>query len=520
MRIGVDVGGTNTDAVIIHEGRVIAALKTPTTDDVGTGVVLAIRGVLAQADVPPAAITQVTIGTTHFTNAFIERRRLMEVAVLRLSLPSNTSVRPMIDWPSDLTAVIGDHIYWAHGGYEFDGREIAPFNPAEIEAAARDIMRKGLRHVAISCAFSPINDAMEQRAASILREMIPDVHVTLSCEVGRMGIIERENAAIMNAALSAMSVTVVGAFRSALQKLSIAAPFYISQNDGTIMAADHVERFPVLTFASGLTNSMRGAAWLSGLQDAIVVDIGGTTTDVGVLAHGYPRETSMAIDVGGVRTNFRMPDLHSIGLGGGSLVVQQPDGRVTVGPRSVGYDLITKGLVFGGDVLTATDIAVAAGRGGIGDASAVAGLDRALVVGAVDAIHALAEAAIDRMKTSATAVPVILVGGGGVLISRPLAGVSDLHIPEHAGVANAIGAAMAQVGGEADRIHFYDRVGRDAALASAKQEAVAAAEAAGADPATVRVMEVEETPVAYMPGNAMRVRAKAVGDLATVPAAA
>ncbi len=519
MRIGVDVGGTNTDAVIIHEGRVIAALKTPTTDDVGTGVVLAIRGVLAQAGVPPAAVTQVTIGTTHFTNAFVERRRLMEVAVLRLSLPSNTSVRPMIDWPSDLTAVIGDHIYWAHGGYEFDGREIAPFDAAEIEAAARDIRRKGLRHVAISCAFSPINDAMEQRAAAILRDMIPGLHVTLSSEVGRMGIIERENAAIMNAALSSMSGTVVGAFRSALQKLSISAPFYISQNDGTIMAADHVERFPVLTFASGLTNSMRGAAWLSGQQDAIVVDIGGTTTDVGVLSHGYPRETSMAIDVGGVRTNFRMPDLHSIGLGGGSLVTRQADGSVTVGPRSVGYDLITKGMVFGGDILTATDIAVAAGRGGIGDRSAVDGLDRALVAQAVDTIHAMVEAAIDRMKTSATAVPVILVGGGGVLVSRPLSGVSDLHVPEHADVANAIGAAMAQVGGEADRIHFYDRVGREAALDNAKQEAVAAATAAGADPATVRVMEVEETPVAYMPGNAVRVRAKAVGDLAAIIAA-
>lgn len=515
MRIGVDVGGTNTDAVIIHEGKVIAALKTPTTDDVGTGVVLAIRGVLAQAAVPPGAITQVTIGTTHFTNAFVERRRLMEVAVLRLSLPSNTSVRPMIDWPSDLTSVIGNHIYWAHGGYEFDGREIAPFDAGEIEDAARDIQRKGLRHVAISCAFSPINDAMEQKAAAILRDLIPDVHITLSSEVGRMGIIERENAAIMNAALSSMSGHVVGAFRSALQKLSISCPFYISQNDGTIMAADHVERFPVLTFASGLTNSMRGAAWLSGLQDAIVVDIGGTTTDVGVLAHGYPRETSMAIDVGGVRTNFRMPDLHSIGLGGGSLVVRQPDGSVTVGPRSVGYDLITKGLVFGGDILTATDIAVAAGRPDIGNASAVAGLDRALVAHAVDVIHAMVEAAIDRMKTSATAVPVILVGGGGVLVSRPLAGVSDLHIPEHAGVANAIGAAMAQVGGEADRIHFYDRVGRDAALESAKAEAVDAAVTAGADPDTVRVMEVEETPVAYMPGNAMRVRAKAVGELAT-----
>ena len=112
----------------------------------------------------------------------------------------------------------------------------------------------------------------------------------------------------------------MAAFRRAIAELGITAPLYLTQNDGTLMSAEFAERYPVLTFASGPTNSMRGAAFLSGLKDAMVVDIGGTTADVGALTHGFPREASVAVDIGGVRTNFRMPDVYSFGLGGGSHV--------------------------------------------------------------------------------------------------------------------------------------------------------------------------------------------------------
>ena len=97
------------------------------------------------------------------------------------------------------------------------------------------------------------------------------------------------------------------------------------------MSVEYTERYPVATFASGPTNSMRGAAFLSGLDDCAVVDIGGTTADVGMLQHGFPREAAVAVDIGGVRTNFRMPDVLSLGIGGGSLV--RADGEPTVGPR-------------------------------------------------------------------------------------------------------------------------------------------------------------------------------------------
>ena len=116
--------------------------------------------------------------------------------------------------------------------------------------------------------------------------------------------------------------------------------------------------------------------------------------------------------------------------------------------------------------------------------------------------------------TSATAVPVIIVGGGSILNQRPVVGASEIVKPSHFAVANAIGAAIAQIGGETDRIFSLASMSRDEALAQAKQEAIDKAVAAGANRATVEIVDVEEVPLAYLPGNATRIAVKAVGDLA------
>ncbi len=510
MRIGVDVGGTNTDAVLMDGRTVLAATKSPTTEDVSGGIMTAVRRVLAEAGVSPSEIQVVMIGTTHFTNAFVEARNLLEVGVIRIALPSGRGIPPLCDWPERLRRAVGDHVHQVHGGFQYDGRENAPLDELAVAEAAREFRRKGLRAAAISGAFSPINGDHEQRAAEILRNEAPDIHVTLSGEIGRIGLLERENAAVMNASLAAMSRRVVQSFRDALAGLDITAPFYISQNDGTLMSAAHVERYPVLTFASGPTNSMRGAAYLSGAKRAIVADIGGTTTDVGVLDNGFPRESAVTVDIGGVRTNFRMPDILAIGLGGGSRVSE--DGS-EVGPESVGYNLLKDGLVFGGSVLTASDIAVASGRAIMGNPKHIAHLDRGLVARAATRIDQKLAEAVDRMKTSAAEVPLILVGGGAVLVSREVPGVSEVIVPEHAAVANAIGAAIAQVGGETDRVYSYESLGREQALELARAEAIENAVAAGAAPGTVEVVDMEEMPLQYVPGGAVRLRVRAVGDL-------
>jgi N-methylhydantoinase A/oxoprolinase/acetone carboxylase beta subunit len=512
VRIGVDVGGTNTDAVAMRGRTVLGAVKSPTTGDVTSGIVSALKSLAAEGTLVPAEVTSVMIGTTHFTNAVVEAKRLVPTAAVRLGLPATEALPPLVDWPDRLRDAIGNHVYLCHGGHEFDGREISALDHDELKQVAADAAGKGVGSVAITSVFSPVNGEMELEAADVIRAEVPDMVVSLSREIGRVGLLERENATIMNACLRPLAVRIVNAFQSALSELGIAAPLFISQNDGTLMSAEYTEEYPVATFASGPTNSMRGAAFLSDVTDGAVVDVGGTTADVGMLVSGFPREASVAVEIGGVRTNFRMPDVLSLGVGGGSRV-RDGAGEITVGPDSVAYDLPSRALVFGGDTLTATDVAVAGGLADIGDSGLVKGLDATLVSSAVTRIQRSIAEAVDRMKTSAEPIPVIVVGGGGVLVADELEGATRVARPDHFPVANAIGAAIAQVGGETDRIYEISAIGREAALDRAKDEARERAVDAGADPSSVEIVEVEEVPLAYLPSNAIRIRVKAVGDL-------
>ena len=159
---------------------------------------------------------------------------------------------------------------------------------------------------------------------------------------------------------------------------------------------------------------------------------------------------------------LRRPVL-SIGLGGGSRVRQAGE-FISVGPDSVGFRLRSEGLVFGGSTLTATDIAVAGGIVTLGNGAAVRHLARGLVLQALQQMGATIEDAIDRMKTSASAVPVVLVGGGSILAPTKLRGASEVIVPKQAGVANAIGAAIAKASGEVDQVYSYEQLGRDIAV--------------------------------------------------------
>ena len=513
LRIGVDVGGTNTDAVLMDDTVVVAKIKTPTSEDVTSGITTAIRSILDSSRANIDNIRAVMIGTTHFTNAIVERRNLQRVGVIRIGLPATQALPPFVVWPEELVTVIDPVSHLVGGGYEFDGRPIAPFDEAAVRAAAEDFSQKGIRAVAISCVFSPVNADLEERAAEIVAEVHPEAVITRSNEIGRVGLLERENAAILNSTLRDLATRTVDAFEHSVSEIGIAAPLYLTQNDGTLMLADFARKFPVLTIASGPTNSMRGAAFLSGISNGIVVDIGGTTTDVGVLTNGFPREASVAVEVGGVRTNFRMPDVYSVGLGGGSLVNLESG---SVGPQSVGYRITRDARVFGGDQLTATDVIVAAGKADIGDASLVSDIPTDRLGAAVQRIQEIVAEAVDRMKTSSEPLPVIVVGGGSVLVVQEIEGGSSLVKPDHFEAANAVGAAIAQISGELDRIYSLDQMPRSEVLASAKAEASGRAVAAGADASTISIVDVEDVPLAYLPGNATRVRVKAVGELTLV----
>ncbi len=363
-RLGIDVGGTNTDAVIMDGAdRVIAKAKVPGTPDITGGITTAIDTVLRAPGTDRERITHVMLGTTHATNAVLERRKLRRIAVIRIGGPATHSIRPMFGWPADLTAAISAGAVIVDGGIEFDGQDLAPL---DTDAIARFLGQVAGRAdgVAITSVFAPVSARHELAAAEIVKRELGGIHVSLSHEIGSLGLLERENATILNGALAGVARDVAIAMRDSLLAHQLRPTTFFAQNDGTLMGLDQALRYPVLTIGSGPANSVRGAAFLTGTGDSLVADVGGTSTDVGVLVNGFPRESSQGVEIGGIRTNFRMPDLVTIALGGGT-VVSAEDGGVRIGPRSVGYLLQQEALVFGGTTPTLTD---GGGRGRAGAA--------------------------------------------------------------------------------------------------------------------------------------------------------
>lgn len=506
-RIGIDVGGTNTDAVLIDGETVIATTKTFTTRDVTSGVRKALADIVASAGPAIEGVDAVMIGTTHYTNAVVQRRELGRAAAIRVSLPASASLVPFCDWPPDLSDKVNGGTYLVHGGHEYDGRAVVPMNELEVAEAARNIRKDGVTAIAISATFSPLTAECEIRAAEIVRNEHPDAHVTLSSSLGRIGLLERENVALMNASLIGLAGDITSAFKDAVASSGLDATLFITQNDGTVSRAETARDFPVFSFASGPTNSMRGAALLTGIKEAMVCDVGGTTADVGCLINGFPREANNVVEIGGVRTLFRMPDLLSIAIGGGTII--SGDASV-VGPESVGYRLGQETLVFGGTTLTATDIAVAAGLLDVGDTSLVTHIDKAIIDKALATIHERISEAVDRMKTDGKPVPLLAVGGGAMLIPAAIPGISEVVHVEHQAVANAVGAAIAQISGETDRI--YRDMDRKDVIDLAKKSAIENAINAGAASDTIKVIEIEDFPLSYLPGNAIRARVRVVGE--------
>ncbi|XP_052818306.1 uncharacterized protein LOC128244331 [Mya arenaria] len=551
--IGVDVGGTNTDAVVMEmrsgQLHLLTKVKTATTADVTSGVNLAIRQVLfkAKAQCERIAIQQVNIGTTHFINAVVEGKHLENVAVIRLCGTVSHQLPPYSDFGEHLLPAVRGSVYMVNGGYQFNGSDITEVNEDEIKECIKSLKFKGEKNVVVSGIFSPVRSDQEEMVAEIIKKEFPEASVTASHDIGRIGLLERENAAVLNECIKPLCRKTITGFRLALNDLGMKCPLFLTQNDGTILSEERALRFPVFCFASGTTNSMRGAAFLSGVKEAMVVDVGGTSTDVGILLKGFPREASTEVKIGGIRTNFRMPDVISIGLGGGSYVqtgVKEGEEFVIVGPQSAGYRIEQEAFVFAETSsencsVTATDIAVAAGLTEVGDKQNVDGFSKAFVRKAVEKINDLVSTCIDKLRLNNRDLPLILVGGGSIIVGKQtkFGGISKIIVPDNFDVANAVGAAMSQVSASVDKVVDYDQFvdrqvvydnehepteetrkrlfqsAREKAIQEIKQKLKRDAIANGALPSSLAVVEMEDVALTYIPGNASRIKIKIVGEL-------
>ena len=508
IRVGVDVGGTNTDAVVMKGKKFLGGAKSPTTNDILTGVENAIQAALTEAKTSSESVGVLIIGTTHFVNALVQRTKLAQTGLIRMCLPSGSSILPFADWPESLVNGMKGSYKLIKGGYEMTGTEISQLDHDELISAAKELIDLGCNQIAISSVFATVRGDMEQEALEVISKAMPELSITLSKSIGGMGLLERENAAIINASLKPLAGEVVDSFQLLQKSLKLSCPMFFTRNDGTLIEAAEVIELPVLTFACGPTNSMRGAAFLSGLKDALVVDVGGTTTDVGEVKDGFPRLAGTSVMVADVRTNFAMPDVISIGLGGGSIIA--PKEPMAIGPVSVGHELPQKAKVFGGDTLTATDLAVAAGRCKVGD-TAPPSIDS--IEKLVEILDKMVSDQVARARTSNKDIPVIAVGGGSVMMPSEVDGLEVIS-PKHNDLANAVGAAIAQVSGQVSRVVLLnDDIDRDTAIKEVTEEATKIAVKRHADPKSISVLTVSDMPLSYLPGNNLLINVTVVGNL-------
>jgi N-methylhydantoinase A/oxoprolinase/acetone carboxylase beta subunit len=502
--LGVDIGGTNTDAVLVdNEQRIVAQQKVTTSPNIVDGFAQAIEKVMKQ--VPPCAIERVIIGTTHATNAILQRTELYRVGLIRIAGHRPTSIPSACAWPQDLRDAVLAGMVTIDGGFECDGRPITRFDPAAVYSACEVLLAQGAQSIALVGTFAPMNNTQECQAFAVAATA--GVPVSMSHTIGSLGFIERENATILNAALKKT-------MRAGFERLAHAcaqwtsAPLFITQNNGTLMSLDDACAYPILTIAAGPTNSFIGGARLGGGHDAIVVDIGGTSTDVGIVINGFARRSMHTSSIGGVALNFPMPDVLSIGLGGGSFVSGGSGSSLTIGPRSCASKLLQQTRACGGSILTLSDAAVALGLmnldGGLPEKTGLSPEQaRAIVVAAQEKVRPLLVQIAGPRKN----LPVVVVGGGAVVLKD----IKSTVIPEHAAVANAYGAACAQVAATVDTVVSLQQ--RDAVLDKLRQQVCEQAYAKGAQRTTVRLVQQEIIPYSYIPGALARVIMTAAGSL-------
>ncbi|KAJ5785200.1 uncharacterized protein N7503_010412 [Penicillium pulvis] len=557
FRIGVDVGGTNTDAVLISLDPicVIASHKAPTTPDVTTGITNAVRTVINASNISLSAIGCVIIGTTHFVNAVVQRApSLRRVAVIRLCGGSEEGfgrgIPPFIDFPSDLRACIeSPQIFFCNGGYQISGTEISPLDEAEIERIALELVKNNISNVVISGMYAPLNNLQEINASEVLSAAMAKhcsskskPRITLSHKVSGLGFLARENAAILNATLRPLAEKTIYGFQKAMEDIFQGNRYtlYLTQNDGSVLGASEAVELPIRTFNSGPTNSIRGGELLwraaseaegykkgDRKEPLVVIDIGGTTSDSGLLLpNGLPQMSSVMSLVGGVRTNFALPAVESIGLGGGSIIRSLENGDLSVGPESVALELLDKAKLFGGEYLTSTDIVAASeahsptGNNpfeGMGQPERLADVTPEIVRKAQIAMRKKIEELVDRTKIQKGDVDVLIVGGGAPIIrtDEPLTGVSMVRTVKGGEVANAVGAAISRVSGVIDTVvdtsNQSIKEAQDAVVKLAIQKAIEN----GAKPETIQVAEITMLPIQYVDAKA-RIVVRAVGELDSV----
>jgi N-methylhydantoinase A/oxoprolinase/acetone carboxylase beta subunit len=312
--LGIDTGGTYTDAVLWTESAgVIAKAKALTTrHDLAVGISGAVDAVLQKAALDPKAVKLVSMSTTLATNALVEGQG-GRVALIMIGFAEGDLARDGLK-----TALGSDPVLFLAGGHDVHGNA-QPLNLGPLEAALPEL-KENVSGFAICAYFATRNPAHELAARDLIRERT-GLPVTASHELtSKLGGPRRALTTLLNARLISMIDRLVAATEGFLDARKIRAPLMVVRGDGALVSAAFARQRPIETILSGPAASLVGARHMTGLADAIVSDIGGTTTDVAILDGGRPRLDPEGATVGGFRTMVEAVAMHTYGLGGDSEV--------------------------------------------------------------------------------------------------------------------------------------------------------------------------------------------------------
>ncbi len=460
MILGLDVGGTQTDAVLVEEGRIAVETKTPTGDDLLETLTIALEKTLA--DVDPNRIDRAAFSTTIATNAIVQNC-LDDTGMI-------VSAGPGID-PNSFS--VGPSFHVVEGFLDHQGLEVVSLNKRSAMDASAIIQSEGIKVIGVVGKFSVRNPVHEFQIAKWVGNSFS--HVALGHQVsGSLNFPRRITTTYLNAALCGIHQRFLDALIYILKQKNINAPRYLLKPDGGTMALQKSTGSPARTAQSGPAASVMGVLALDGCADtSLVLDIGGTTTDMSLVLAGVPLLDPRGIKLGLFRTLIPSLLTHSIGLGGDSEVRSERDGRLRIGPLRKG-----KPVAFGGSVPTPTDAMITLGLLRVGDTEAARGAMETLGGPLGWDITSTAERILERMARiiadSANAfiyevnskpvytihevlegkkiepTSVVIVGGPAPQIATYVGKALGLphRVPRHFGVANAVGAAVAKVTSE------------------------------------------------------------------------
>jgi 5-oxoprolinase (ATP-hydrolysing) len=370
FRIGIDVGGTFTDFLLLdEENGATRVFKTPSTpDDLGRAVLEGLTQLLVQAEVESASITHLMHGTTVATNAVLEGKGA-RVGLLTtegfeqlLHLARGETPGPLAGWvtmvkPDPLAAV--EDTRGVHERMGAHGEVVFELDEAQALGAIEELVERGVDSLAISLLNSFANPAHERRLAELVRSRYPGLSASLSCEVlPEFREYERTNVVVMNAYLRPMLSRYLRRLHSEMKGFEIRAPLSLVRSDGGLMTVDSATEKPVLTLFSGPAGGVAGAARIArqaGFPNFLSLDMGGTSTDVALCLEGEPvltRETKLGF------FPLKSPaiDVRSVGAGGGSIAhVPEVTRALRVGPESAGAEPGPAAYGKGGADPTVTD---------------------------------------------------------------------------------------------------------------------------------------------------------------------